>query len=131
MIQAWEAKLRGDSSDAEARFDAARELAATRGFRYMPVARVAQLPTEELLQRVEAVSVSRNEPDRKEATALLGAEAEPRVTVSRALTLDWSLAKAKSLGKSPAQIRKWEYPIKQAIRDFIEVVGDKPMSETT
>ena len=131
MTQAWEAKLRGDSSDAEARFDAARELAATRGFRYMPAARVAKLPTEELLQRVEAVSASKGEPDQREAAAFLGAVAEPSITVSRALTLYWSLAKAKSLGKSPAQIRKWESPIKQAIRDFIEVVGDKPISEIT
>jgi len=131
MLQAWEAKLHGDSSDAEARFDAARELAETRGFRYIPLARIEKLQIEELMQRVEAVSVSKGVPDGKEAAALLGAEDEPRVTVSRALSFYWALAKAKSLGKSPAQIRKWENPIKQAIRDFIEVVGDKPMSEIT
>lgn len=35
MIDAWEAKLAGDTSDAEQRFAAARDLAAARGFRYL------------------------------------------------------------------------------------------------
>ena len=131
MVQAWEAKLRGDGADAEARFDAAKDLAATRGFRYMPVARVAKLPSDELLRRVEAVSVSKGEPNRSEAAAFLGAESEPRISISRALELYWALSKDKTLGKSPTQIKKWRNPIKQAIRDFIDVVGDKPMSEIT
>ena len=88
----------------------------------MPVARVTQLPSEELLRRVEAVSISKGEPNRSEAAAFLGAEAEPRVTVSRALELYWTLSKDKTLGKSPAQIKKWRNPIKQAIRDFVEVI---------
>ena len=33
MIEAWEARLAGDSQDAESRFEAAKELAAMRGFR--------------------------------------------------------------------------------------------------
>ena len=37
MIAGSEAKLAGDTSDAEARFEAARELAAVRGFRYRDI----------------------------------------------------------------------------------------------
>ena len=33
LIEAWEAKLAGDTSDAEQRFAAAHELASARGFR--------------------------------------------------------------------------------------------------
>ena len=55
MIEGWEAKLAGDSSDAEARFEAARSLAAVRGFRYLDAASVSKLPIEDLLQRVEAI----------------------------------------------------------------------------
>lgn len=47
LIEGWEAKLAGDSSDAEARFQAARDLAAVRGFRYLGAAKVAKLPLEE------------------------------------------------------------------------------------
>ncbi|MCC0076994.1 MAG: integrase [Rhodobacter sp.] len=131
MTQAWEAKLRGDDTDAAARFDAARDLAATRGFRYLPVTSVAKLPTSDLLKRVEAVSIRKNEPDRLEAAAFLGAEATPRISVSKALDLYGSFAKDRTLGKSPAQVRKWQNPIKQAIRDFIEVVGDKAIPDIT
>lgn len=35
LIAGWEAKLAGDTSDAEQRFESARELAEVRGFRYM------------------------------------------------------------------------------------------------
>ncbi|MBB1493390.1 hypothetical protein H5395_18360 [Paracoccus sp. MC1854] len=44
MIEAWEAKLAVDITDAEQRFQAARDLAAARGFRFLPVNKVAQVP---------------------------------------------------------------------------------------
>lgn len=131
MIEAWEARLAGDSQDAESRFEAAKELAAMRGFRYLPAARVAKLPREELLQRIEAVQTSGDAPVKTEAAAILGIVAEPPITVSRALELFWTLAKAKTLGKSEAQVKKWKSPIKQAVRDFIAVVGDKAIHEIT
>lgn len=129
MIEAWEARLAGDTTDAEARFEAAKELAAVRGFRYMPAARVAKLPREELLQRIEAIQATDGEPDKIEAAAILGAAPEPQINVSRALELYWTLARSKTLGKSEAQKKKWEAPIRQAIRDFVSVVGDKEMHQ--
>jgi integrase len=131
MVEAWEAKLAGDTTDAEARFEAAKELAAIRGFQYLPATKVAKLPREELLKRIEAVSAPENQPDKLEAAAILGAVKEPKITVSRALELYWGLAKAKRLGKSEAQVRKWEAPIKQAVRDFNTVVGNKAIDEIT
>jgi len=35
MVEAWEARLAGDTADADQRFAAAKELAAVRGFRYL------------------------------------------------------------------------------------------------
>ena len=35
MVAAWEAKLAGDTTDAEQRFAAAQDLAQARGFRYL------------------------------------------------------------------------------------------------
>jgi len=80
MIEAWEARLAGDSPDTKARFEAAKELAAARGFRYMPAARVAKLPRDKLLQRVEAVQTSGDTPVKTEAAAILGIVAEPAIT---------------------------------------------------
>ncbi|KFE34892.1 DUF6538 domain-containing protein [Thioclava atlantica] len=131
LVEAWEARLAGDTADAERRFDAAKELAAVRGFRYLPAVRVADLPREDLLARVEAVTGRDGEPDTREAAAVLGGVPEPQITVSRALDLYWGLAADKTLGKSDDQLRRWKNPRKKAVRNFIEVVGDKALPDIT
>ena len=62
IVEGWEARLAGDTSDAEKRFEAAKNLAAVRGYRYLPVGRVAELPRKELVQRMEAVIGKDGEP---------------------------------------------------------------------
>lgn len=39
MLEAWEAKLHGDTEDYDERLAAAKHLAGIRGFRYLPVSR--------------------------------------------------------------------------------------------
>lgn len=56
MIEAWEARLAGNSADAEARYEAARDLAQARGFRYLDAGAVAKLPVEDVIERVEATT---------------------------------------------------------------------------
>jgi hypothetical protein len=118
LIEAWEAKLAGDTSDAEQRFAAARELAAVRGFRYLRADQVAQLPKAELLERIAAIGGTDAEPDVRDAEALLGAAKEPEITVSRALELYWGLVQDKTLGKSEDQLRRWRNPRIKAFKNF-------------
>ena len=131
MVEAWEARLAGDTADAEARHAAARELARVRGFRYLDVGRVAKLPTDELVERVEAIPEAGGEPDAIEGAALLGTIAEPPITVTRALELYWTLAREKTLGKSEDQLRRWRNPRIKAVGNFKEVVGDKALANVT
>lgn len=131
MLAAWEAKLAGDTSEAEKRFDASRELAEAKGFRYMHVDQVAKLPTEELLDRIAAISVKGNKVDSKEAAALLGGAKKPVITITRSLELYWDLAREKTFGKSEDQLRKWKNPRKKAVRTFVDVVGDKSIADIT
>lgn len=133
LIEAWEAKLAGDTKDAEERFAAARELAAKRGYRWLAAKEVAKLPTDDLMNRVQHVirSSKPGKPDMIEAAAILGGAKEPEITVSRALELFWGLSEDRILGKSEAQIRKWESPRKRAIANFIEAIGDKRVAEIT
>lgn len=44
LIEAWEARLRGNAGEAEIRYSAAQELAQIKGFRYLDVETVARLP---------------------------------------------------------------------------------------
>ena len=132
MIEGWEAKLAGDTQDAEQRFKAASDLAAVRGFRYLAIDKVAGLPVEELLQRIEAIREDRTgDPDMREAESLMGTVMQPQITVSKALESYWDLAREKTLGKSPDQLRRWRNPLKKAVTNFIDVIGDKAISDIT
>lgn len=131
MIEGWEAGLTGDTEDAEQQFDAARDLAAARGFRFMKAEKVARLPREEVLKRMEDIPERNGEPDVVTAAAVLGTAAEPPIRVTQALELFWTLAADRALGKSEDQVRRWKNPRIKAIKNFIEVVGDKALAEIT
>ncbi len=131
MVDAWEARLAGDQADATKRFDAARELAAVRGFRYLDAPKVAALSLQELMQRVDAVPVTDGMVDRIEAAAILGGANNSGITVSKALDLYWTLAGDKTLGKSDDQLRRWKNPRIKAVKNFIAVVGDRLIDKIT
>lgn len=133
MIEAWEAKMVGATADADAAFEAAKNLAARRGFRYLPAAEVAKLPTQEIIDRVQAVMKRSKprQPDMIEAAALLGGAAPAIPTVSKALDTYWSISDAKLTGKSKDQIRRWENPRKKAVAGFIKAVSDLRIDEIT
>ncbi|WP_045693739.1 tyrosine-type recombinase/integrase [Hyphomonas sp. BRH_c22] len=131
LIEAWEARLAGDTAAAEKRYEAAQELARIRGFRYLDIDLVSRLPVEALLQRVEAIRDVRGVPDTFEASALLGTVQKPRITVEAALDIYWTLAREKVVGKSEHQVRRWKNPRIKAVRNFVEVVGNKPIDAIT
>lgn len=131
QIELWEARLAGDTQDAELRYATAQRIATTRGFRYLTAPDVAQLPRHKLLERIEDIPLRANAPDDAVARAVLGAATEPPITISRALELYWRLAQDKTRGKSDDQIRRWKNPRRKAIGNLIDVIGDKPMSEIT
>lgn len=55
LLQAWDARLRGHSDYAQENFNAAQEIARSKGFRYMPMNKVTELPLEDLIERFEAL----------------------------------------------------------------------------
>ena len=129
LVESWEARLAGDTKDAEARYTAARNLAKVRGYRYLPGAQIAKLPLEEILQRVEAVPMGRGRL--AEADALLGASGVPDITITGALKQFWSLADDRTAGKSEDQIRRWKNPRMKAVKNFVAVVGDVAIKDLT
>lgn len=126
---AWEAGLRGDSLDASERFSAAHGIARSRGFKYMLVQDIADLPLEKLLERVEALQAGDLQTSMAQAPAVLGLVPKPSIRVSDALEEYWEFSRDQLLGKSKDQIRRWENPRKKAIRNFINVVGDIKLSD--
>ena len=128
-IEAWEARLAGDNDNAEIRFDAVKKLAAVRGFRYVDADNIADLPHNDLLDRVESVEEKKGTLDKLEAAAVLGGATLPEITVTRTLDIYWALAQDRTLGKSNDQLRRWRNPRIKAVTNFIGVVGDKEISE--
>lgn len=124
MLRSWEARKAGDTSEADKRYETARELARAKGFTYLPIERVVQLPVDEILARLSAAHDAKGRPNMSDARALLGTVEKPTMTVSAALDLFWTLAKDRLIGKSKDQIRRWENPRKKAVRNFLKVVDD-------
>jgi len=131
MVAGWEARLSGNDPEARHHFDAVQTLANARGFKYLPMDQVAELPIDELLTRIENIGSYRAQTKQSDAKALLGAIARPAYSVSETLTEYWRLSRDKTLQKSPDQIRRWRNPRIKAINNFISIVGDKPISEIT
>lgn len=131
MLEAWEAMLAGQTDQADTYFEAAKQLAQARGFRYLPAERVAKLPVEDILDRVESIRGVDGKPSSFEAASVLGGVTEPTITVTRALAAYWGLAKDKTFGKSEDQLRRWRNPRMKAVKNFVDVVGDKALAEIT
>lgn len=131
LIEAWEAKLAGDTEDGEKRLEAAKRLAESRSLRFMRAQEVAALPLREIVDRAKMTRRAGGQPDRIEARAVLGGVEEPSITVSRALDLFWGYARDQTLGMSKDQLRRWENPHKKAIKNFVDVIGDKALGEIT
>ena len=131
MLEAWEAKLHGDTEDYDERLAAAKYLAGIRGFRYLPSRQVAKLPADQFYDRVRKVMRKDGAFDMKEAEALLGAVPKPKLTLSQCLKEFWKLAADRTVGKSEDQIRRWRNPRIKAMKNLIDVIGDQEIGAIT
>lgn len=128
----WEALDAGRDAGAAARYDAAVRLAQIRGFAYRSTEEIAAGPLDDLMNRLEVLLGRDNtlaEP--VEIAAVLGAVAPPVMTISEAMDDFFTLAKDRLLNKSPAQAKRYETSRRLSVRNFAEVVGDKPLAEIT
>lgn len=133
QLAGWQAKLDGNTEDAEKAFEAAQRLARARGYNWLNAAAVAALPRRELLERVSvAMKAATPKTASQEVAAMLGGIGEPKISVNRALDLYWEYATAEATrGASPDQIRRWRNPRIKAIRNFVAVVGNKALADIT
>ena len=131
ILDSWEAKLGGMSEDAEQRYSAARTLAQARGYRFLPMASVAKLPLDQLVERIEASTNAEGRIDRVLGDAYLGSVKKPEITLSKALEVYWVEAEDKARGKSDDQVRRWQNPRKKALANLIGVIGDLAIGDIT
>lgn len=123
LLDGWQAQADGHDPSAGGRFEAARALAKSRGFRYLSSSRVAELPLGQLLDRVLALQHRSGIADPLKVEALLGGASKPRIRTDEVLELFWPMTLDRRLGMSPDQVRRWENPRKKAVANWNEVVG--------
>ncbi len=122
-IEAWEARLAGRDGDAAEKFRAAQQLAAIRGFQFLSIDKVEQLPLEELLQRVEASRRADGAPDEVMASAVLGAVEPPKLRLSDLVGHIEKLAAHDNRFKNSEQMRLWRSPRARAVNNLVAAVG--------
>lgn len=87
QIEPWEARLAGNTEYAEQRLASAQQLAAVRGYRYLSVEKVADLPLRELLARIETAKAQGKAP--QESAALMGGVTIPPPATGLVLHAPW------------------------------------------
>lgn len=128
--QYWKSLLIENKEYSENEFTTLVKIAKLFEFRFIPSTKVAGLDLEEILSRIQ--TLKSNPHSEIHAKALLGTETKcDSINVSQALERFWVLAKDRSINKSKSQLRKWVNPRKKAINNFIEVIGDLPLTKLT
>lgn len=131
LIEAWEAKLAGESMEGDERLNAARALAQKRGFRFMPIKEVANLPIKEVLQRLDQIKDQPTRADLPVIEAMLGTPEKSKIRVSQALDEFYSVAGERVIGKNDDQLRRHKNPRIKATKNFIDAVADKELTAIT
>lgn len=129
LLRSWEARLAGNTTDADRRYAAAIEIARRYGHHYLPVQEVAALPIEKIAERMASIPKHLGEPDMTVAAAVLGTVPKPKLTVSKALDEFWKLTTDRTVNKTEDDIRRWRNPRIKAMKNFMALAGDKDISE--
>ncbi|QDF14277.1 integrase [Dinoroseobacter phage vB_DshS-R4C] len=122
----WEALRAGDAGQARAHYEAARELAQHRGFRYVPMDSLAGGDLADLLSRVLSLAEGgKLTASPQAAEAVLGAVPEALPDLAQVLEDYFTLTRARHVKKSPAQKARWEKQRRRVVRHFLEVVAPR------
>jgi len=130
QLDTWSKLLPSSSQDPFAEYNASRALAIKLGYSFLPAARVAQLPLDEFLSRVEATAVD-GEPNIEMAKALLGGARRPPPTVDVVAYAYFSYHEDKVYQKSPEQSRLWRNARQRSIDFLRKAFGETPLDEVS
>jgi integrase len=110
-------------------YESARQRARALGFEYIENDRLLQQPSEVRLERLEALVAKRLVNDDGARTALLGTQKRPAFGLSALFEEYEAATKDEVKDLSPDQLRIWRNGRMRAVERFVEVVGDKLVSE--
>src|SRR5580658_6152669 len=125
----WCSLAHGLHDSQISRYEAARRRARTLGFEYLENDQLIALHPEKRLERLEALVTKGVVDDPTARAALLGTEKRSVFLVSKLFEEYQSLVEVELKGMSPNQLRCWRSGRIRAVRQFVEVTGDKPVTD--
>jgi integrase len=131
-LEAYWHQLAGDRADDAARgYEDARRRARSLGFDYADSGQILQFPWEKCIERIEAILTRGLENDKGARTALLGTAPRPSFPLSK-LFEEYEVATKDETQKfSRNQLRVWRGGRMRVVRELVDIVGDKPVTELT
>jgi hypothetical protein len=127
----WCSLAHGLDTAQISRYEAARRKARTLGFDYVENDQLIAISPEKRLERLEALVTKGVVDDPAARAALLGTERRSGFLVSKLFEEYQSLIADEMKSMSPNQLRVWRLGRARAVRQFVEVTGDKPITEIT
>jgi integrase len=128
----WKGLSAGKPEQQLNSYDAARSRARALGFDYVENGQLVQQPAEARLERLETLLMVKGlANDAGARAALLGTEKRPALKLSKVFVEYEAITKDEVRDLSPDQLRIWRNGKIRAIERFVEVVGNKPVTELT
>lgn len=125
----WRGMRDGQSAEARIRFEAAQKRARALGLQYKTVTELVDGNFDEFMRRLDMLIDTKKVDDEREVAAALGGESRPKILLSGLVDEVKAVQKAWLAQKSVNQLRKWENPKKLAIKNLIDLIGDKALDE--
>lgn len=127
----WRGLVTGQTLEAQRRYDDARRRARSLGFTYAPAETIAQASLNDILARLDKLSMHGGVRSARDVAALMGGEAPPAILLSSLVDAYEGLVRTDIRDLSPDQLRKWRNQKRRAAENLIAVIGDKPITAVT
>lgn len=125
----WKSLANGKSGADLGRYDEVRRRARSLGYDYIPNRDLIALPAEKRLERLEALVARGLVNDAGARQVLLGTAPPESFRLSCLFDEFEAITKHENKDLSPDQLRIWRNSRTRAVTQFVDLVGDKPITE--
>ncbi len=122
----WRSLIVTGSTYEEQSYKQAVAIARAHGFNYKYAADIAKSPIQEIVDRVLLVQSNQN-PEM--VAGILGGVDQPELLISECLDKYWPLCVDRLTKKSDQQIHRWKTLRTTVMKNFLRIVGDKPIAK--
>ena len=125
----WSALLNHRHDDSRVRYESAMAIAKSFSFSHAPMTQILSGGIHDITSRLEKLEESGSIDNPAHVSALLGSTTAPCFLLSDALEEFWSLTQDTTRKKTKRELRRWQNPRKKAVRNFIEQIGNKDLTD--